>query len=128
MIVPEQLRANCRNHAEREAWLTSLPARLQELTERWSLRTCPPFDHANVTCSWVAPAVCAGVASAVLKLAMPHMEGASEMDGLRFWNGNPTVRLLDADKDLGAMRHWLSLISGMIRDSYAEYCECGGTR
>jgi streptomycin 6-kinase len=34
---------------------------------------------------------------------MPHMEGEHEIEGLRFWNGDPTVRLLEADDDLGAM-------------------------
>ena len=103
MIIPEQLSANCRNHVERQAWLDSSSAMLEELTGRWSLRTGPPFEHANVTCSWVAPVVCADGISAVLKLGMPHMEGASEIEGLRFWNGNPTVQLLEADNDLGAM-------------------------
>jgi streptomycin 6-kinase len=31
------------------------------------------------------------------------MEGADEIQGLRFWNGNPTVQLLEADDRLGAM-------------------------
>jgi hypothetical protein len=100
MIIPEQLSANCRNHGERQAWLDSLPAMLEELTRRWSLRAGPPFEHANVTCSWVAPVACADGRSAVLKLGMPHMEGAHEIQGLRFWNGNPTVRLLKADMAL----------------------------
>ena len=39
----------------------------------------------------------------VLKLGMPHMEGAHEIHGLRFWNGDPTVRLLQADDETGAM-------------------------
>ena len=103
MIIPEQLRANCRNHPQRQAWLDSLPAMLEELTRRWSLHAGPPFDHPNVTCSWVAPVICAGGAAAVLKLAMPHLEGASEIEGLRFWNGNPTVQLIEADDELGAM-------------------------
>jgi len=112
MIIPEQLSANCRNHGERQAWLDSLPAMLEELTGRWSLRMGPPFEHANVTCSWVAPVVCADGMSAVLKLGMPHMEGASEIEGLRFWNGNPTVQLLEADNDLvrdaaGALSTWI---------------------
>ena len=34
---------------------------------------------------------------------MPHMEGEHEIHGLRFWNGDPTVRLIDADEGLGAM-------------------------
>ena len=103
MIIPDQLIANCRKIPEREAWLRSLPAMLEELTDRWSLRTGPPFDHANVTCSWVAPVVRADGTRAVLKLGMPHLEGADEIQGLRFWNGNPTVELLQADDDLGAM-------------------------
>src|SRR4030095_2313657 len=40
---------------------------------------------------------------AVLKLGMPHFEGAHEIQALRFWDGNPTVRLLEADVDLNAM-------------------------
>src|SRR5262249_50831326 len=40
---------------------------------------------------------------AVLKIGMPHMEGEHEIHGLRFWNGDPTVRLLEADDNLGAM-------------------------
>jgi streptomycin 6-kinase len=31
------------------------------------------------------------------------MEGRDEADGLRFWNGDPTVRLLRSDDELGAM-------------------------
>ena len=74
---------------------------LKALTERWSLRPDVPFNQ--VSCSWVASVVCADGTSAVLKLSMPHMEGAHEIEGLRFWNGDPTVRLLKADDDLGAM-------------------------
>lgn len=31
------------------------------------------------------------------------MEGEHKLDGLRFWDGNPTVHLLKADQDLNAM-------------------------
>ena len=40
---------------------------------------------------------------AVLKIGIPQMEGEHEIQGLRFWDGDPTVRLLMADDDLGAM-------------------------
>src|SRR5260370_19727248 len=103
MIIPALLIANCRKIPERKKWLDNLPAMLEELTDRWSLRIGPPFDHANVTCSWVATVVRADGTPAVLKLAMPHMEGAHEIQGLRFWNGNPTVQLLEADDALDAM-------------------------
>lgn len=103
MILPEQLIANCRKTPERTAWLDRLPAMVEELMERWSLRPGSPFDHAHVSCSWVATVVRADGASVVLKLGMPHMEGAQEIEGLRYWNGNPTVHLIEADDALGAM-------------------------
>ena len=31
------------------------------------------------------------------------MEAADEIEGLRFWDGNPTVRLLEADSNLDAL-------------------------
>jgi streptomycin 6-kinase len=103
MIIPEQLSANCRKDGQRQTWLDSLPVIVDELIARWSLRTGLPFEHANVTCSWVAPVVRAGGMPAILKLGMPHMEGASEIAGLRFWDGDPTVQLIEAEDDLGAM-------------------------
>lgn len=59
-----------------------------------------PFE--NVMCSWVAPAARSG-APVVLKIGMPHMEGEHEIAGLRFWNGDGMIRLLDADESLNAM-------------------------
>jgi streptomycin 6-kinase len=103
MIIPERLAANCRKSPAREAWLHSLPAMLKDLTERWSLRPGPPFDHGDISCSWVAMVSRADGKSAVLKLGMPHMEGAQEIEGLRFWNGDPTVQLLEGDDERGAM-------------------------
>jgi streptomycin 6-kinase len=40
---------------------------------------------------------------AVLKLAMPHMEGEHEIQGLRYWRGRSMVKLLEADDDSRAM-------------------------
>jgi streptomycin 6-kinase len=51
----------------------------------------------------VTPVVRADGTSAVLKLGMPHMEGEHEIHCLRFWDRDPTVRLLEADDELGAM-------------------------
>ena len=101
MIVPARLLANCEKTAERRAWLEKLPAAVADFIERWSLRVGTPFQDA--TAAWVAPAVRVDGAAAVLKLSMPHMEAAQEIEGLRFWDGNPTVRLLEADEALGAM-------------------------
>ncbi len=51
----------------------------------------------------MAPVTLKGGTGAVLKLGMPHMEGADEIAGLRFCNGNPTVQLVETDDVLGAM-------------------------
>lgn len=101
--IPGRLAANCRKTPERAAWLKRLPDTLRKLERRWSLTLGTPFDNEEVSCAWVAPVALADGTSAVLKLGMPHMEGEHELQGLRFWNGNPTVRVLEADEELGAM-------------------------
>jgi streptomycin 6-kinase len=103
VIIPEQLAESCDRTPERSAWLERLPDVIHELQERWSLSLEAPFDGEDVSCSWVARAVRADGTRAVLKLGMPHFEGAHEIQGLRFWDGDPTVRLLEADVDLNAM-------------------------
>jgi hypothetical protein len=55
---------------------------LEELTSRWSLRIDAPYDNANVTCSWVAAVLRADGTPAVLKIGMPHMEGADGIHAL----------------------------------------------
>ena len=73
------------------------------MERRWSLTLGVPFDDDEVSCAWVAPAARVDGTNAVLKLGMPHMEGTHELDGLRFWDGDPTAGLLDADDGLNAM-------------------------
>ena len=63
----------------------------------------PPWSGSEGTCAWIAPAVRRDGTRVVLKLGMPHMEGQHEVDGLRFWSGEPTVRLHEADRDVNAM-------------------------
>lgn len=99
--VPGRLAANCCKSPARAAWLSRLPDTVETLERRWSLTLAAPFD--GESCAWVAPVTLADGSAAVLKLGIPHMEGEHEIQGLRFWNGDPTVRLLEADEELGAM-------------------------
>ena len=103
LTIPERLAATCRGTPERRAWLEQLPKAIREVETRWSLMLGAPFDGNEVSCSWVAPAVRRDGTRAILKLGMPHMEGEHEINALRFWDGDPTVRLLEADDDLNAM-------------------------
>lgn len=103
LTIPASLAASCCKSIERTEWLAGLPSLLQELESDWSLALGAPFDGEDVSCSYVAKAGCADGTPAVLKIGMPHMEGEHEIQGLRFWDGNPTVRLLEADDSRGAM-------------------------
>ena len=103
VIIPKSLEANCSRSPERREWFARLPKILRDAEQRWCLTFEPPFDSEEASCSWVAPVTLANGSSAVLKLGMPHMEGRDEIAGLRFWDGDPTVRLLEADDELGAM-------------------------
>ncbi len=101
MLLPPGLRDACRSSPQSLEWLTRLPEVVGQLARRWLLSLAAPFDEAS--CSWVAPATDAEGRRAVLKIALQHFEGEHEIEGLRFWDGEPTVRLLAADEDLGAM-------------------------
>ncbi len=111
LIVPGRLVAACKGSADRENWLGRLPVALRRLETEWSLSLGAPFEGDDGTCSWVAPVSLSDGRTAVLKIGMPHMESAQEVDGLRFWDGDPTVKLLESDCGAGAM--------------LIEYCEPG---
>lgn len=83
-------------------WLAELPLVIADLQRRWRI-AIGPFSNSGGICAWVAPALRDDGTRAVLKLGMPHFEALHEIDGLRFWNGDPAVQLLDADVDLNAM-------------------------
>ena len=101
--VPAGLAASARRTPERAAWLARLPEVVVEVCGRWGLDAGAPFDCDEVSAAWVAPVTRADGTSAVLKLGMPHFEAEHEIAGLRVWDGDPTVRLLDADEGLNAM-------------------------
>jgi streptomycin 6-kinase len=79
------------------------PQSVLELERRWSLTLGLPFPREEGSVGWVAPVTRADGTPAVLKIGMPHFEAEHEAEGLRFWAGEPTVRLLDADESLGAL-------------------------
>jgi len=99
-LLSDELAASCRKTREGPAWLERLPGMIGELTRRWSLALGAPFDS---SAAWVAPAERGDGRRVVLKIGLPHMESAHEIDGLRWLDGDPTVRLLEADGELDAM-------------------------
>ena len=103
VVVPERLAEACRETPEGSAWLRRLPAAIAAFSERWSLTVGAPFDGDEVSASWVAPARLGDGTAVVLKFGLTHLEAEHEIEGLRFWAGDPTVRLLEADEELNAM-------------------------
>jgi streptomycin 6-kinase len=94
--VPEGL-AWWRGQPGGAAWLERLPRLVDECASAWGLRVRPPFPRATV--SFVAPAVLAGGAQAVLKINFPGPESEHEADALAAWGGVGAVRLIAADPE-----------------------------
>ena len=82
-------------------WLNRLPVIIAECERRWSLKVRPSF--VPLSYNYVAPAARTDDTEVVLKLGVPHYELMSEMEALRIFGGHGTVKLLEADFDLGAM-------------------------
>jgi len=94
--------------------MADLPLIVEELAARWSLALGRPFQPGGVA-SWVAPARNPAGDHLVLKVGWRHDEALHEADGLRVWNGNGAVRLLDG------------LMAGDTSALLLEACEPGTT-
>jgi streptomycin 6-kinase len=103
LAIPRSVAVACAGTAKHAAWLARLPDAVHACAARWSLRLGQPFDGPEVSCSWVAPVLRRDGSPAVLKVGLPHFEARDEIAGLRFWDGNPTARLLEADDALFAL-------------------------
>ncbi|MEI5133832.1 APH(6)-I family aminoglycoside O-phosphotransferase [Streptomyces libani] len=95
--VPEALaRSYTRNGGEEEqAWIAGLPALVTEFLDRWELTRDGGISSGEA--SLVVPVLRVDGTRAVLKLQRPREETTAALIGLRTWNGNGMVRLLDHD-------------------------------
>ena len=91
-----------REHEATTDWTTTLPARLEALDRLWHFASLEPLVHAG-RCSWIGACTLCDGTSGILKLAFPHPEGRDEIAALERCDGEPTVRLLRAHRDLDAM-------------------------
>lgn len=83
------------------AWLERLPDIIIECEHRWSLEVSPPFG--NLSYNYAAPAKRSDGTDLVLKIGVPRPEVEREIEALRAYNGRGSVRLLDAQPDLGIL-------------------------
>ncbi|GGT04904.1 hydroxyurea phosphotransferase [Planobispora rosea] len=89
------------NNASARAWIADLPRLAAEMLDRWTLRPDGPAEHGMA--SLVLPVIRADGVPAVLKFQQASEDNAGAVPGLRAWNGNGAVHLLDHDPDTGTM-------------------------
>lgn len=101
--VPDALVASyTRNGGEEErTWIARLPALVAELLDRWGLERDGGIRSGEA--SLVVPVRRTDGTRAALKLQMPREETTAALIGLRAWNGDGIVRLLDHDPESSAM-------------------------
>jgi streptomycin 6-kinase len=87
--IPPQLReaVDEDDYPQRLGWLARLPATIAEVAAGWGLALGEPYLPGG-QCAWVAPAG----EDLVLKVGWRHREAEHEVDGLRFWDGDGTIR------------------------------------
>lgn len=86
--------------AEGGAWVRALPALVERMVEQWDLRVDGPVMHGMA--GLVLPVIRDGE-PAVLKLQPVEPDNADVVPGLRTWNGDGAVLLLDHDVTTGAV-------------------------
>ncbi|MFJ3326959.1 aminoglycoside phosphotransferase family protein [Streptomyces griseus] len=86
---------------EGRAWIAELPSLAADMLDHWQLRRDGAVRSGQA--SLVLPVLRPDGTRAVLKLQLPREETAAALIGLRTWNGEGTVRLLDHDPASGSM-------------------------
>lgn len=94
--IPDHLRTHATTHPAGGAWLEALPSHVERLAGAWRLSLDPPLTPGG-TAALVIPARRADGSPAILKIGLPHIEARDEIAGLQFWEGDPTVRIFEAD-------------------------------
>lgn len=96
--VPDKFAVSYGAHgAKARAWIAELPRLGGEFLDRWGLR--PDGPPAYGMASLVLPVLQSDGTPAVLKLQQLREEIVGAATGLRAWNGNGIVRLLDHDEN-----------------------------
>ncbi|MEV1242675.1 aminoglycoside phosphotransferase family protein [Nonomuraea sp. NPDC049750] len=102
MSIPDAFAASYGNNSPTaRAWIAELPRLVADFLDRWTLRPDGPAAHGMA--SLVLPVIRADGAPAVLKFQQASEDNAGATLGLRVWNGNGIVHLLDHDPDTGTM-------------------------
>jgi streptomycin 6-kinase len=83
-------------------WLARLPDLLAAAAHRWDLTLGEPFLLSyNYVCAATCPS--SSAQDVVLKIGVPNVELTSEINTLRFYDGQGACRLYDSDPDAGML-------------------------
>lgn len=82
-------------------WLDSLPSRVDQLIDGWTLAADGPLLNGH--CSIVVPVVSPDHGPCVLKVQWPHEEAEHEPDALLAYDGDGAARLLERDVEHNAL-------------------------
>jgi streptomycin 6-kinase len=82
-------------------WLPELPAIAARCRDKWDL--CEGVICPNMSMNYIEFTTMPSGDPVALKVGVPHPELFTEMEALRLYNGRGAVRLLDADRNLGAI-------------------------
>lgn len=101
--IPDALARSAAAWGEAGArWLWSLPQRVEELVDLWSL-TPELTLYLEGNCSLVLPVVIPDGTKSVLKVQWPHPEAEHEAAALRVYDGDGAVRLLEENHEHNAL-------------------------
>ncbi len=101
-LADKLVRANIALPGERGlAWLDRLSEIITGCERRWSVRIGPPFE--GLSYNYAAPGTLSNGTPVVLKVCFPAAEVLTEIEALRFYNGEGAVRLIESDIDEGVM-------------------------
>ena len=84
-----------------QRWLGRLAGVVDQCRDRWGLRDGVVCSQLSM--SYIEFATAASGQRVALKVGVPHPELFTEMEALGLYNGCGAVRLLDADRQLGAL-------------------------
>jgi streptomycin 6-kinase len=101
IVVPSALTALHADDEDTVAWLKALPDLAATYLDRWALTIDGGPLHGAA--SLVLPVVREDGTSAMLKLQPLNDENAGEALGLRTWNGDGAVRVLEDDQATGTL-------------------------
>jgi streptomycin 6-kinase len=82
-------------------WLSGLLGIVARCRDRWGL--CEGVMCPNMSMSYIEFTTTVGGEAVALKVGVPHGELFTEMEAIRLYDSRGAVRLLDADRELGAI-------------------------